>query len=285
MDKEQGGALDKAVAPVTKALKFAVDYSPQILFGLATIPAWLVPFTESMAFSIYGVDVSWAAVLTVTAIIMLICGLLATIWHSKTIHGLEQEVVPLRRIIPRLDDSLDDALQDLMFEIELVTKDSRSKPEKTHERATLYLHDESQNSFIPIARRSDNPKLEPFGRPYYPDNQGIIGAAWTKGYSFVNDLSSDRLTWEQQAFDDYDIPVEAVSKIRMQSCSLMGIRIDLHNKKFGLVVLESEKKRGITTRMKTQVFESPEFAAVCALMELKQFTLAQQPPQHTEFRK
>lgn len=134
-------------------------------------------------------------------------------------------------------------------------------------RASLYCHGDA--SFILLVRTSRNPELRKIGRVRYPENQGVIGKAWTDGQAAFLGLLADRAAWEQQMVDQ-GIEPETASSLQMQSRSIVGVRIDDTSKSppepFGVIVLESTAPRGVTGTTLDKLAKSPVWHVLVTLM-------------------
>lgn len=122
----------------------------------------------------------------------------------------------------------------------------------TTARLSVYCH--IDNEFVLLSRVSDDPNLALPGRPSYPETEGSIGKAWSKGWAFVTGMSDIRSEWEQELITDHEVPLEVAANMRMQSRSLLGLRINAtiggSSEPIGVVILESETARGIVSSMR-----------------------------------
>lgn len=113
-------------------------------------------------------------------------------------------------------------------------------------RISVYRH--RPHEFVLLARVSRSKDLERTGRQRYPDDQGVIGKSWDKGSFVANGLPRDRDEWVRACVDQYGIDEEAARGIAMQSCSLVGQRLDSPSatkEELGVIILESTKARGV----------------------------------------
>lgn len=134
-------------------------------------------------------------------------------------------------------------------------------------RASLYCHGSA--SFILLVRMSDNPDLAVHGRPSYPEHEGVIGKAWSKGSAALVDLPVDRPGWNAQMVE-HGLNSETVEKLRMQSRSIVGIRIDDPARSpaepVGVLVLESLAPRGVHGRTIDRVAQTSVWPLLVSFM-------------------
>lgn len=107
----------------------------------------------------------------------------------------------------------------------------------THERITLYAHDEDH--FIPIGRVSFTPEYSKKGRPSYPEKEGCIAQTWKNGWHFANDYPDpdrDPEGYSQRCKID-NLSDENLSEIGMKSRLYCGYRISDTSGKRQMAVL------------------------------------------------
>lgn len=128
-------------------------------------------------------------------------------------------------------------------------------------RASLYLN--HQDRFHIVARSSADPTLRPFGRTSYPVEQGVIGLAWRDTEAVAVDLPRRRDHWNTHMARNYGIPTEEAARLRMQSRSLVALRIDHDGpagaKPLGVVVLESVAPNAMGSDQRDSITGSAEW--------------------------
>jgi hypothetical protein len=116
------------------------------------------------------------------------------------------------------------------------------------ERISVYRHsqDGQDGNFELTGRYSKNESYSRPGRSLYPAHQGCMGKAWIEdlGWSAITNLPNpkrDREEWLKRLNDDFEIPPDVASKLRMPVRSIAAVRIDsaLGEKRIGVIVFES----------------------------------------------
>lgn len=125
-------------------------------------------------------------------------------------------------------------------------------------RASVYYF--TRDGFVMIARYSSNPALDGVGRKEYPLEQGVIGAAWKheKGLFYLRDLPSERNAWNE-ALTGHGFDLDTAASLQMQSRSIGALRMEHRNIGVGMLVIESEKSRGVDLSLLEQVQQSAYF--------------------------
>ena len=132
-------------------------------------------------------------------------------------------------------------------------------------RVSCYTH--NGKAFVMVARISDNPSLAVPGRALYPEDQGVIGAAWREGKKAQIDLPVDNeKVYRKKLLRDYKMDDEVVAGLTMRSRSLLAIRVtDVRStpeKHVGVLVLESLKPRGVTGTLYKSLTTSTSWLAL-----------------------
>lgn len=134
-------------------------------------------------------------------------------------------------------------------------------------RMSCYTH--NGNAFVMLARLSDNPLHARAGRAVYPEHEGVIGHAWRYGSKVQVDLPiNDDRSYREKLATEYDMHGPIIDKLTMKSASLIAVRItDLRTEKhIGVVVLESTRARGVTSRVYNQLIDSNSWRTFQTLM-------------------
>lgn len=125
-------------------------------------------------------------------------------------------------------------------------------------RATVYVHKNSlgtkptneSGSLVPDARIAPDPRLKMKGRDEYPDDEGFVGATWSRGYTEKRFRSGDEqnlvkaYTKGERGWPSHVKPLDeaTASGLAMKSRTLIGTRIDsFHGGYIGVVMFESLK--------------------------------------------
>jgi hypothetical protein len=154
--------------------------------------------------------------------------------------------------------------EDYFFRLEAEHKDLRAKLEKmimvrkeifdahsvqifTHhkfshaERVTIYGH--QQGVFVLLGRFSLTPKYNAVGRPFYPEDQGVIARAWQSGEAHA-ELPDPEQNWDRYltiSETEWNLPRDVIEKMGMRSCSYTAFPIYDHKgtTRIGVIVFES----------------------------------------------
>ncbi len=124
-------------------------------------------------------------------------------------------------------------------------------------RVTLYRYDQPEDSFFIIARYSTNPTFRRRGRSHFPADQGCIGEAWRNGEA--SDLNmpspSNRSVYDAHQLSKWRIPSNVVEKLTMRPQSIWAYALDSAGDRFGIVVIESTKKREFQPAFLRKLFD------------------------------
>jgi len=256
-----------------------VEVLPPVLLALATVPMWLLPLVPEY------VDVADGGALSLHWTLFAVSLLLLTIggWLSwrrrKSIHAVEQDNSVLKKQVALADQVIDAHHEDLVNSIsglaaalldEFYAADSRANREnkRRHTRLTVYCRDRRNHEFVPISRKSANPTLQMVGRNRYPDGQGIIARAWKEGFAVELSLPEDRGRWNRDNVEKWDYTEEETSNLKMHSRSMVALRLDREGDAVGIIVIESEKARGVDARTYELFQESALVGELSALLRL-----------------
>ena len=106
-------------------------------------------------------------------------------------------------------------------------------------RVTLYVHDPSNDHFIPCGRYSADPEFKKLGRRKYPDNQGCIAEGWRKGWFFKNDFPEERPDHQKCCKEEFGIPKKIHDKIGMLSVLICAMKLSSGSDSIAVIVVES----------------------------------------------
>ncbi|OCI32808.1 hypothetical protein OERS_04000 [Oerskovia enterophila] len=113
-------------------------------------------------------------------------------------------------------------------------------------RVSIYRHHGGR--FILVARVSQSQSLKGVGRSEYPDSEGVIGRTWDRGSTCATGLPEARPDWDDFCVREYGMDPTAVRRLKMQSRSLLGMRIEsatANQAPVGLLMIESLAPRGV----------------------------------------
>jgi hypothetical protein len=127
-------------------------------------------------------------------------------------------------------------------------------------RVCIYRHEPTRGQFSLMARYAENPDFDKTGRGLYPEGQGVIGQAWTKGEVTVTDLPGDSSAYEARLASDFGMSSDVARNLTMQSRSLYGLRYPSSSSgttPLGVVVLESLSPRGVNGTVASRLKSLP----------------------------
>uniref|UniRef100_UPI00288C4CFF hypothetical protein n=1 Tax=Corynebacterium riegelii TaxID=156976 RepID=UPI00288C4CFF len=135
-------------------------------------------------------------------------------------------------------------------------------------RITIYAHDPTDRVFIPLGRRSTNPRFRDFGRKFYPDDQGLISRAWETGWGVETDLPAQKDQWVDEVSERHSIPTEVAKQFRLRARSLAALRLQVGREKAGVIVIESDDPKGIGGNVVDDYRSSRAYDELRALMPI-----------------
>ncbi|WP_179425174.1 hypothetical protein [Spelaeicoccus albus] len=107
-------------------------------------------------------------------------------------------------------------------------------------RVSAYRHDAKMSAFVMISRISADPSLAKAGRGTYPDDIGLISAAWTLGQCDDDCNRTDSDAWAKYQARNADLPYGTGIGVMMKARSIRGIRVndgdDMHP--LGVLIFE-----------------------------------------------
>ena len=141
-----------------------------------------------------------------------------------------------------------------------------------HHRASIFIRmSETDQRWRLIARYSADADLTRAGRSTYGPDQGLVAETWRRGQSHIADLPVRRPAWNKAVCATFNMSLDEVTKLRMQSRSYGCVRIDRSQGAIdvpvGVLIVESIEPNGIEPRMVDAMlaYDSlPLLAAECA---------------------
>lgn len=137
---------------------------------------------------------------------------------------LRDQISELERVNEDLEDNLGNfsAQYQAMFTDLLSTLARRVLNYGMTERVSVYRHDPASKSFSMVARFSENPRFRGPGRRLsYPDDEGVIGEAWTHGFCTpepLPDADENETEYCRENERRFRVRKEVSKNFRMQSC-------------------------------------------------------------------
>ena len=118
----------------------------------------------------------------------------------------------------------------------------------THNRASLFTRTDD-GRWLLVARHSANAVLAEPGRQRYSSDQGLVNQTWENEDAYYSDLPHDRTQWNEMIAEAFNMQLEDVEQLRMQSRSYACLRIDRsidgHGRAAGVLILESVLPTGV----------------------------------------
>ncbi|PIS00370.1 MAG: hypothetical protein COT84_08025 [Chlamydiae bacterium CG10_big_fil_rev_8_21_14_0_10_35_9] len=151
--------------------------------------------------------------------------------------------------INNLFEIADDQDQPLKFYENLITHSLEpilKRLEFLHDplvRVSLYCH--SKDKFILLYRHSDDPEFKKKGRAFYPDNEGVIGAAYHKNKCYIENLpdpNNDEKGWIEAQMSSKVGRMKtkaSVTNLTMKSRNIFALPIRRGHQKHMIIVFES----------------------------------------------
>lgn len=187
----------------------------------------------------------------------------------------------------RLDENISNIIQDMEYicngYLYSLAKGPLEffKSIESHERITIYLHDE-KGHFYSIGRYSSNPEYGSKSREIYPSGQGNIAIAWENQMHFANDYPdpvSDPKGYSERCLRD-GISEEIQKRIRMKSRLYFGYRVSKGIKSIAVIIIESTHPDRYDYKQLQEIFDK-EKQYLCYLID----SLSKWMPNMDEARK
>ncbi len=144
---------------------------------------------------------------------------------------------------------------------------------ENNERISLYIHD-SNNTFIPCGRFSQNPKYRNPSRTSYPDDEGCIAKGWEHGWFFDNNFpcpEAEQSNYRDRCLHEFNIPRNTTRAVNMKSRLYAVLTIKNNGDLFGVLVVESTQgDRFSEEQIKPILLDQNDFLAE-TIRQLKDF--------------
>lgn len=269
--------LEERASSLTKFGILVLEYWPATFLGIPPLLAIAIAIAPPVEISVWVISFPLAWLLGGLAAVFAIVGGVGSFRRRESLHmaqrenkQLQNDLAASRSLATDYRKDVQVALEFALFQmaVEVGLSDAGLRGEKIRKdvRLSLYCHHDTRNVFLPIARVAGNPLREKSGRAEYPDSQGVISMGWQSGAASMVDLPDDRDEWTQQLVQKHGFDVEEVKKLSMQSLSLVAFRLDDGQEKIGIVVAESENKRGITRSTLDDLQESEWHGPIASLI-------------------
>ena len=151
------------------------------------------------------------------------------------IKKLEEEIKQQQEIIDQVAD-----MRFILFEGLILNLSKRLGISDDHKsRVTLYVHDPSNDHFIPCGRHSADPEFKKLGRRKHPNDQGCIAEGWRKGWFFKNNFPKKRPAHQKCCKKEFGIPKKTHEQIRMLSVLICAMKLSSGSESIAVIVVES----------------------------------------------
>lgn len=270
-------SLEQKAKPVTQAWIRILDYWPAALLASLPLLSLAVAIFPEATWIIWDKKVPLPWVLGVISILIAIIGGVGTYHRAESLRHAQQVCKDLEKDLKDAHDlsakyqkdvqlALRFAVQQLTTDIRLIEETGGISKLKADIRATLYCHHHERSIFIPIARIAGNPLFEKNGRKEYPDTQGVISMGWQQGAASLIDLPESREKWEAELVRVHAFSPQEAENLGMHSLSTVAVRMDDDQGPVGIIIVESLKKRGVTSRTIDSIYASQWYAPTASLM-------------------
>lgn len=225
---------------------FFVEWWPSFVLGLSGVCSFFISTFPNaiVVHDLWGIDIPIRYVFCFLAIAFTVAGGLGVVKNRRTLTQAEKELRQNKTFVRRYFDDVEKVLQIVLLQLaadcDLVERE-RCKPEV---RITLYCHDAKNCRFVPVARVAGDPTFEEMGRSSYPNDQGVISFAWQKGVAKFKSNSKNSDEWVDEMINFFGFDRKVAENLKMQSRSMLAIRLDHHGKHVGVTVIESIMKTG-----------------------------------------
>lgn len=233
MADEKDGALHKFLMGVE-------DYWVQGLntfstIALAALGIWLgdLPIRDVWRGVAIGAFVLAAVVFLLTT--------LAIYKQTPGNRSLQRQVEELEHQLEAAEDTARADYFDL-FRNAMLSELAKYLGFEATERLSCYKHDGRQ--FVMLGRYSKNPKYNDRGRAVYPEDQGVLAAAWQRGegYAYLPHPADERERFLEVLERDWNIDGETATGFTMPSQVLCAYAItDPNGDHVAVIVFESTR--------------------------------------------
>lgn len=220
------------------------DYGPAVLSfaGVAAIPY----------LDIYSVE---SSIVFWIATVMIAVGTVLAVRNGHRCSRLARKMEALEEMLENSRtsyyDHWDDTAREIYHALNLTDR----------QRLSIYKYDDDIQKFRLLGRFSDNHAYRRRGRPTYPPDQGIIGAAWASGEAFERALPNPKSHSERYHAEcerRYHMPRDVSASLTMKAVCLWAyaLRNSLTNVRFAIVVIESTKRDDLDGKALKAAFEN-----------------------------
>lgn len=192
----------------------------------------------------------------------MLVGTIEVIRRESKIEDYEKEIEQKKQEVAKLEDNLGKTWSASTLSPILLQTLFKQLDFDAQERISLYKHDQDKR-FTIAGRYALNAKYRDKKRPYYPDDQGCLGQAWSNGESEAVNLP-DPLTdidaYVNYSKQEWNIPKEASRKFIMKSRhyfakSIVG-NTNYLKKPIGVIVFESTETSAIESVKIKKIIDS-----------------------------
>lgn len=253
----------------TVVVEFLIRFSPQILLLVGTILTILTSAFPAASFSIFGFAVAWRWVFAVCAVGFLIAGTIGSFRSGSLLSEMQRETEHTKVLIEGYRDSAENLLKflvrELLEEIELTTAKGVPKPEV---RCSVYCPTADRGYFLLMIRKAGNPEWERYRSKRYKAGMGVIDKCWQLGSSIVRAEKFSGQKWVNCMVEDYGLPYEVASEIRMQSQRMVLVRLEGSDGiPVGVLVVESIDKRMLALKKEDEILKSAAYPLICQVVQ------------------
>jgi len=249
----------------TAVVEFLIRYLPQILLLVGTILTILTSAFPAAAFNIVGFTVAWRWVLAACAVGCLSAGTISSFRGGSLLSEMQREAEQAKALIEGYRGSTENLLEflvkELLEEIELTTEKGAPKPEI---RCSVYCLTADREHFLLTIRKAGNPEWERSRSKQYKAGMGAIDECWQLGSSRVRVEGRSGREWVNCMVEDYGLPYEVASEIRMQSQRMVLVRLEGN---VGVLVVESVKQRMLRLKKEDEILKSAAYPLICQVVE------------------
>lgn len=253
----------------TVVVEFFIRFLPQILLLVGTILTILTSAFPAAVFNIFGFTVAWRWFLAACAVGFLIIGTVASFRNGSLLSEMQQEAEQTKALIKGYRDSTEKLLKflvkELLEEIELTTDKGAPKPEV---RCSVYCPTTDREHFLLMIRKAGNPEWERSRSKQYKAGMGAIDKCWQLGSSIVRAEKFSGREWVNCMVEDYGLPFDIASEIRMQSQRMVLVRLEGDDGiPLGVLVVESIDKRMLALKKEDEILKSAAYPLICQVVQ------------------
>ncbi len=262
------------VLSIARRIDRISEYLPRVVMVGAQVPAWFTVMVgnsrlhETFGFLPEQFAIRTDATLICTAMGLAVWGVYLEGRREKTLIERDEQLELAQKVLATLDRRLDDLIEELTEELGLTSGGNTKLSSGKCVRITIYAHDPTDRVFIPLGRRSTNPRFRDFGRKSYPDDQGLISRAWETGWGVETDLPAQKDQWVDEVSERHSIPTEVAKQFRLRARSLAALRLQVGREKAGVIVIESDDPKGIGGNVVDDYRSSRAYDELRALMPI-----------------